>query len=62
MHYLLFGSEILLIVAANGLVPARSELRTYRSRVSYNEPGQANPSAPSTPEIYPYASRHGFSK
>jgi hypothetical protein len=43
MNYLLFGLEILLIVAANGLVPARSELRTCRSRVIYNEPGQANP-------------------
>jgi hypothetical protein len=60
MHYLLFGSEILLIVAANGLVPARSELLTYRSRVIHNKPGQVNPSAPSTPENYQYASRHDF--
>ena len=43
MNYLLFGLEILLIVAANGLAPARSELRTCRSRVIYNEPGQVNP-------------------
>jgi hypothetical protein len=62
MNYLLFGSELLLIVAANGLVPARSELRTYRSRVIYNEPGQVNPSAPSSPENYPYAGRDGFVK
>jgi hypothetical protein len=40
MNYLLFGSEIMLIVALNGLVPALSELRTRYSRVIYNEPRQ----------------------
>jgi len=43
MNYLLFGLEIMLGVAAIGLVPARSGLRTCRSRVIYNEPGRLNP-------------------
>jgi hypothetical protein len=43
MNHLLFGLEILLIVAAIGLVPARSDLRICRSRVIYNEPTQVNP-------------------
>jgi hypothetical protein len=42
MNYLLFGLEILLIVMGIALVPARSELRIYRSRVIYNEPAQIN--------------------
>lgn len=36
MNYLLFGLEILLILAAIGLVPARSELQICRSRVICN--------------------------
>jgi hypothetical protein len=36
MNYLLFGLEILLIVMGVALVPARSELRICRSRVTYN--------------------------
>jgi hypothetical protein len=42
MNYLLFGLEILLIMVAIGLVPARSELRICRSRVIYSEPGHVN--------------------
>jgi hypothetical protein len=36
MNYLLFGLEVLLIVTGIALVPARSELRICRSRVTYN--------------------------
>jgi len=42
MNYLLFGLEVLLIVGAIGLAPARSELRICRSRVII-EPAQVNP-------------------
>ena len=36
MNYLLFGLEVLLIVTGIALVPARSELRICRSRVTYS--------------------------
>jgi hypothetical protein len=62
MNCLLFGLEILLIVAAIGLVPARSELRICRSRVIYNEPGHVNPSALLAAWNDRCANRHGFVK
>jgi len=40
MNYLLFGLKILIIVTGIAIVPARSELRIYRSRVIYNGPGK----------------------
>jgi hypothetical protein len=43
MNYVVFGLEILLIVAGIALVPAPSELRVCRSRVIYNKPAQDNP-------------------
>jgi hypothetical protein len=42
MNLLLFVMEIFLIVAAIGLVPARSELRISRARVIHNEREQEN--------------------
>jgi len=42
MNLLLFVLEVLLIVAAIALVPARSELRVSRTRVIHNEREQEN--------------------
>ena len=42
MNALLFVFEIILIVAGIALVPARSQLRTYRHREVYNEREQKN--------------------
>ena len=44
MDYLLFGLEVFLIVMGIALVPARTELRIYRSRVIFN--GRAELKAP----------------
>ena len=45
MNYLLLGSEILLIVMGIALVPARSELRICRSRVTYKGRPELKPRA-----------------
>jgi hypothetical protein len=61
MNYLLFGLEILFIVMGIALVPARSELRICRSRVTYNRrPVETLRSFDA--EDCQRAERHGFVK
>jgi hypothetical protein len=42
MNFLPFLLEIIAVVAGIALVPARSELRIYRSRDTYNEREREN--------------------
>jgi hypothetical protein len=62
MNYLLFGLEILFIVMGIALVPARSELRICRSRVTYNRRPELEILRSFDAENCQRAERHGFVK
>jgi hypothetical protein len=62
MNHLLFGLEISLIVIGAALVPARSELRICRSRVTCNRRPELKTCAHSNTENCQRAEQHEFVK